>query len=310
MRLGVIAPPCVEATPEHTGRAAGLEQGAEALLATGLLDDLRASGVEITGVARPLLPAGEITGDPIEDLGRYNAVIAEAVASVLSSGGYPLLAGGTCSHLIGMLAGLQRHWGATTRIGLVWFDAHGDFNTPRTTHSGMLGGMPVAVSAGLCHAPWREGAGMLASLPTNRILMVDVRNLDPEEAMLIAATDVTIARFGPDGSIADIAEAAHRLAGTVDLLYLHVDADVLDASEQPSHPTAEPGGPGLPQTVAAITAVMETGRVGAFGVVSVKPSGSGGEIAVRSGAALIRAGVEAWQRAGASQFGQSRQSSV
>lgn len=310
MRLGVIAPPCVEATPAHTGRAAGLEEGAEALLATGLLDDLRAIGVEITGVARPLLPDGEVTGDPVEDLGRYNALIAEAVAGVLRRDAHPLLVGGTCSHLIGMLAGLQRHWGATARIGLVWFDAHGDFNTPRTTHSGMLGGMPVAVSAGLCHAPWRERAGLHAPLPTNRILMVDVRNLDPEEAMLISATDVTIARFGTDGAIADIEQAAHRLAGAVDILYLHVDADVLDAREQPSHPTAEPGGPDLPQTVAAISAVMQTGRVGAFGVVSVKPSGPGGEISVRSGAALIHAGVEAWRSSGVSLFGQARQSSV
>ncbi|GIW03789.1 MAG: arginase [Thermomicrobiales bacterium] len=306
MRLGVIAPPCVQATPAHTGRTAGLEQGAEALLATGLLDDLRALGAEITGVARPLLPDDKVTGDPIEDLGRYNALVADAVASTLSSDAFPLLVGGTCSHLIGMLAGLQRHWGATARIGLVWFDAHGDFNTPRTTRSGMLGGMPVAVSAGLCHAVWRERAGLHAPMPTNRIVMVDVRNLDPEEAVLIAATDVTIARFEIDGAIDDIVQAVERLTDCTEVLYLHVDADVLDASQQPSHPTAEPGGPGLPETQKAIEAVMRTGRVAAFGVVSVNPSGEGGPVSVRSASDLLRAGVSAWLGVGASLSGQDR----
>jgi arginase len=300
MRLGVIAPPCVEATPAHGGRGAGLERGAEALLATGVLQDLAAAGAEVINTWRPMLAPEEVTGDPIEDLGRYNARIADGVATILGSQAHPLLVGGTCSHLIGMLAGLQRHLGATARIGLVWFDAHGDFNTPRTTPSGMLGGMPVAVSAGLCHAVWRERAGLHAPVPTNRIVMVDVRNLDPEEAVLIAATDVTIARFGADGAIDDIVQAVERLTECTDVLYLHVDADVLDASQQPSHPTAEPGGPGLGETKKAIEAVMRTGHVAAFGVVSVKPSGEGGLISVRSASELLRAGVSAWLGVGAS----------
>ncbi|MEZ4614225.1 MAG: arginase family protein [Caldilineaceae bacterium] len=82
---------------------------------------------------------------------------------------------------------------ARRRIGLVWFDAHGDFNTPKTTISGMLGGMPVAVAAGLGYANWRLGSHIVAPLPTERILMVDVRNLDPLEEQLIHATAVAIA---------------------------------------------------------------------------------------------------------------------
>jgi arginase len=206
----------------------------------------------------------------------------------------PVLAGGTCGHLPGMLAGLQRAYGATSRIGLVWFDAHGDFNTPKTTRSGMLGGMPVAVAAGLCHPAWREGAGMSAPLPTDRIVMVDVRNLDPEETVLIDATAVTVAQLveGKPGPTAEAAIAA--LAERVEHLYVHVDADVLDARFQPNHPTVEPDGPDLERTLAAIGAAMATGKVRAYAVVSVNPDGPAGATSLDSGLAMLTEGVAAW----------------
>jgi hypothetical protein len=62
---------------------------------------------------------------------------------------------------------------------LLWLDAHGDCKPPRTTRWGMLGGMPVAVCAGLAHPNWRERSQIVMPMPTDRILMVDVRDLDP-----------------------------------------------------------------------------------------------------------------------------------
>jgi arginase len=186
-----------------------------------------------------------------------------------------------------MLAGLQRAYGSTSRVGLVWFDAHGDFNTPKTTRSGMLGGMPVAVAAGLCHPLWREGAGMAAPLPTDRIVMVDVRNLDPEEAALVDATAVTVSQLveGKQGPTAE--EAIAALAERVDHLYVHVDADVLDARFQPNHPTVEPDGPDLDRTLAAIRAALATGKVRAYAVVSVNPDGPDGATSLASGMAML-----------------------
>ena len=82
-------------------------------------------------------------------LGLIGGEIAEAVAAGRRAGEPALVAGGNCAAPPGVLGGLQQAHGPAARIGLVWFDAHGDFNTPRTTLSGMLGGMPVAVAAGL-----------------------------------------------------------------------------------------------------------------------------------------------------------------
>ncbi|MEZ4504319.1 MAG: arginase family protein [Thermomicrobiales bacterium] len=80
-------------------------------------------------------------------------------------------------------------------------------------------------------------------MPTDRILMIDVRNLDDREETLIRATDVTIARFGHNGETGDILAAIDALAAKVDYLYLHIDSDILDERFQPNHPTAEPNGP-------------------------------------------------------------------
>jgi arginase len=296
MEIEVIAPGVVEATPATPGRerAHGLARAAGVLIENGLLDQLGDTGIDVAGIARPILDDRDVTADPIVNLGRFNALIAQATTAAAGRGRRPVLMGGTCSHLIGMIAGLQHAYGPTSRIGLVWFDAHGDFNTPRTTHSGMLGGMPVAVSAGLCHAPWRELAGQDVPLPTDRILFVDVRNLDPEEADLIRATDATVVTFAADGAIDDIQTAVARLAGHVDHLYLHIDSDVLDRSLQPNHPTAEANGPDVATTNAAIAAVMATGKVRAFGVVSINPDGDEGKISLASGSALIRHGLERW----------------
>lgn len=298
MRASVVAVPCVEASPDGGGKAAGLARGSDAFLAAGLEQQLGNLGIAVAGTHRTVLPHDRLSGDPIVSLGKMNALVAQAVRSSLAAGASPMLAGGTCSHLIGMLAGLQTGLAEAPRIGLVWLDAHGDFNTPRTSRSGMRGGMPVATAAGLCLAPWREKAGMTAPIPTNRIVMVDVRNLDADEATLLKTTDVTIARFGPNGNIDGIASAIQQLAERVDALYVHIDADILDAALQPNHPSVEPDGPDVKTTLAVLRVAFATGNVRAFGVVSVNPEGPLGAISLASGTELLLGGAALWAEFG------------
>ena len=157
----------------------------------------------------------------------------------------------------------------------------------------MLGGMPVAVSAGLCHAPWREIAGQVVPLATDRILFVDVRNLDPEEADLIHATDATIAHFGPDGSIDEIRAAIAHLAGQVDHIYLHIDSDVLDRSLQPNHPTAEPNGPTLPPPTPRLPPWWRPAKSAPSASSQSIPTARKA-ISLASGSELIRHGLAVW----------------
>jgi arginase len=246
----------------------------------------------------PTIPAARRGENEPANLGLICAAIGDTIAKGRNEGRAVLLTGGDCTHAVGVYAGLQRALGPQTRIGLVWFDAHGDFNTAHTTLSGMLGGMPVAVCAGLSHANWREGAGIVAPLPTDRILFVDVRNLDAPEAQLIKATDATIAAVAPGFPGADLQSAVAELATRCDLIYLHVDSDILDERYVPNHGTREPNGPDMQQVLAAIETVMATGKVGAYAVVSVYNSGEGAETSVASGIELIRAGLMSWKQHG------------
>lgn len=274
-------------------RVAGMARAGSALLTRETIARLGETGARVDGVANVSIQMRP-QADPIATLALINAQLAQAVAEPLQNGIGPVLVGGNCSHTVGMIAGIQAAFGPTTRLGLLWLDAHGDFNTPRTSLTGMLGGMPVAVAAGLCWPEWREGAGLQAPLPTNRIVMVDVRNLDEAEEALIRATDVEIARFGADFEISAIAAAIDRLAAECDQIYVHVDADILDASLQPNHPTVEPNGPLLEPVEAVLAHAFGTGKVCAFAVVSVNATGEQGPISVASGTELLVEGVRSW----------------
>jgi arginase len=249
-------------------------------------------------VVMPEFPEEKRSEEEAENLGEIGSLIAEEVAAARREGKGVLMAGGNCANTTGVVGGLQEAHGSGTRIGLVWFDAHGDFNTPGTTLSGMLGGMPVAVCAGLAFPGWREGSRMAVPLPTERIILVDVRNLDPPEEQLIEATDVTVARVAPGFRGEDLATAVAELAERCDLIYLHIDADVLDGSLVPNHVTVESNGPNMEQVQAAVDTVMATGKVAAFAVVSVFGEGKGGETSLASGVEVIRGGLKSWRRHG------------
>lgn len=246
----------------------------------------------------PAFPEDQRDASPTKNLGLVGGEIAKAVAAGVREGKGTVMVGGDCSHITGVIGGWQDAQGPTARIGLVWFDAHGDFNTSRTSLSGMLGGMPVAVAAGLDFPEWREASHIASPLPTDRILMVDVRNLDPAEEQLVRATSVKIAAPAEGFPGSDLQEAVDDLASRCDHLYLHIDSDILDASLVPNHGTQEPNGPDIDQVAAAIDTVMSTGKVVALALVSVSGEGEGAETTRASAAAMLKAGIESWQRHG------------
>lgn len=259
------------------------------------LESFRQSGVydvangKVT-FARPWVEEDELSDIPVQSLALMCGRIADEVAAGFAADEHVVVAGGNCGALPGVIGGLQQAKGSTARIGLVWFDAHGDFNTPNTTLSGMLGGMPVAVTAGLCYPDWRIGAHQEVALPTDRIIMVDVRNLDPAEKELVDATAVEVVPVsGPK-----LKDAVEQLAAKTDLIYLHIDLDILDESLTPSHGTKEPNGPDIATTLEAVRTVLDTGKVEAVGLVSVYPVGEGGETSLQSATELLREMIRRW----------------
>ena len=233
--------------------AAAMAQAGEALLSAALMKRLAEHDVRVDEVVT-VRPSNLPDAEPVEALAAINARIAENVANAIKFEVSPVLVGGNCSHIIGIIGGIQAALGATTRLGLLWLDAHGDFNTPRTSLSGMYGGMPVAVAAGLCLPEWREGGGQQVPLPTNRIVMVDVRNLDEAEEALIKATDVEIARFGEQFAVEPVIAAIDRLAERCDQILRprrRRYSRRIVAAESPDGGTKRPGSGGCAGSVAA-----------------------------------------------------------
>jgi arginase len=268
-----------------------------------VVDAYAASGAYETfggapAIVEPVFPEDQRSSEPTVNLGLMGGAIADAVADGRRSGRPVLVVGGTCAITPGVIGGLQDAHGPAARIGLVWLDAHGDFNTPRTSLSGMLGGMPVAVAAGLAWPRWRELSHQAAPLPTDRIVMVDVRNLDAPEEQLVRATDVVIAAPAPGFPGDDLGPAIADLAARCDVLYLHIDSDILDERYVPNHGTKEPDGPSMEQVLQVVDAVMATGKVGVYAIVSVWADGDGGDIALDSGIQLLRGGITSWRRHG------------
>jgi len=181
-------------------------------------------------------PALEVPFDrslPLERAAyRSCQLIQEAVEQTLKAGRRPLLLGGECSLIAGSLApALDR----IPNLRLAFFDAHGDFNTPETSPSQYLGGMCFAHVCGLFNAglPWRAAR----AFPTERALLIGGRELDPGE-------DANLRRAGVLRLDPSVADAPERLKETIGgaPLWIHIDLDVVDPSENfaVSHPS--PGG--------------------------------------------------------------------
>jgi arginase len=175
-----------------------------------------------------------------------------------------------CNDLLGMLSGLKYDSdGNTRRVGLVFYDSHGDFNVPETTLSGMLGGMPVAIAAGHALHNLRQTTGLSEPLPMSDIMWGGVRDLDPLEADRFREYEVR------QVSVQDIREISANfrkqfaaLADEVDVVYVHVDMDVLEPDEVPGHGLTVPDGPSSKALAAAIGVMFENPKTVALGIAS------------------------------------------
>lgn len=274
-------------------RRDGSGRGPDALLEAGLIDRLQRAGLPSVTVSEAELPDEDRSAGAIAvNVGRLGAHTAELVAAARGREAGVLVLAGDDTAMVGVISGLQRQHGADARIGLIWMDAHGDFNTPETSYSGILAGMPVAILAGLAGPLWRGAAGLAAPISTDRIVISGVRDLDEREETLLQSTDVQVVR-GKD--VAGHERAVHRLLATCDLICLHIDLDVLDPTLVPSSVTPEPGGFSLKEARAAIAVATASGKVGVISVAGLNPGGGLlGRRSVASTLELLEATIPVW----------------
>jgi arginase len=169
--------------------------------------------------------------------------------AVAAAPGVPLALLGECTLAPAVTAGLLA---AHPDLVLVWLDAHGDLNTPETSPSGFLGGMPFAILLGWCHEPLRRAAGAELPLREERAALVGARDLDPGERDAIARSQLVLAD--------DVAGALAGLPAGAPV-HVHLDGDVLDPADAPGVDFPAPGGWSGARLDAEMAALAATGRV-------------------------------------------------
>lgn len=183
--------------------------------------------------------------------------LAAAVAAADAAGELPVVVAGSCDAAAGVLAGLDR-----ARCGVVWIDAHGDFNTPDTTVSGFFPGMALAIVTGHCYTAWWAEIGNAAPVPEEHVALLGVRDLSPDaERERVRRSRMLRVAWVDGWPETDLGAAIAALADRVDEVYLHVDLDALDPSIAPGvvdPPVAD--GLSLPQLDDVLDAV--TGMLG------------------------------------------------
>jgi arginase len=252
----------------------GTAAGPEALLRAGLIDLLRQSGHEVMGPLRVRLTPSEAAAyGAWNKIGLANAHLAKLVFDAVCANAFPLILESNCYAAIGVLAGLQKFDNkGVPRLGMVWIDAHGDCNTPETTLSGMLSGMPVAIASGLCLDRLRKKASLDLPLDPRDIVMVCVRANDPlEEEVINRAGFGRVPVADIKSGCRKLRDAMERLSGSVDRIYVHFDADALDASEVASMWLTAPDGPASRELAEAMKIIMAYRNIAAFGVSDINP---------------------------------------
>lgn len=166
-------------------------------------------------------------------------VIAAAVTAAREASQIPLMMSGNCNATLGVLAGLA-HPGL--RLGLVWLDAHGDFNTPELDQSGFLDGQGLAMVVGRCWQTLASAVPGFSPLPEQRVLLIGARSLDQAEEAALRRSEITWLAPAQARDPGAITAALQVLAGQADVVHFHVDLDVYDPSIAPANSYATPDG--------------------------------------------------------------------
>lgn len=152
--------------------------------------------------------------------------LAGRIQQDCASGAVPLVLSGNCGGAIGAVAGLNGL--KDEPVGVVWLDAHGDFNTPDTSPSGYLDGMCLATAAGLCWKTVAQKLPRFRPVSTEHIVHVGGRDFDPLEEQLFIEHQVARVQAGEvrqDGMAAHLVPVLDRLKGSVRDVYFHFDVD-------------------------------------------------------------------------------------
>jgi len=263
------------------GNRRGVDMGPSAFRIAGLGERLTALGMTIVdeGDLVAPIPETKTEGDPrkkyIREIARVCERLYKTSLGVLEKGGFPLVLGGDHSLASGSVAATADFVRREHKpLGLIWVDAHGDMNTPATSSSGNVHGMPLASLLGSEPAELSKIGGFSPKVSADKTVLIGIRNLDEREKEVMRASGVTVFTMKDidRAGIASIVEQALTIAGR-DTAGLHVsfDLDVCDPTIAPGVGTPVKGGLDYREAHMVMEMVADSGLLRALDLVEVNP---------------------------------------
>lgn len=263
---------------EGSGRR-GASMGPTALRIAGIETALTELGHRVTdsGDLRPT-PAADLPDDSkahnLKIVGAFTRALETRVYEVASSGGFPLMLGGDHSLSMGSVSGMARHAAETGRpLFVLWLDAHSDFNSPATSPSGNIHGMPVAFFCGEA-----EIAGVLPAgrplVDPKKVFQVGIRSVDPREREEIREHGVNVfdmRSLDEQGVAAIMRQVLDTVSAANGLLHVSFDVDFLDPDIAPGVGTTVPGGATYREAHLIMEMLSDSGLVSSLDLVELNP---------------------------------------
>lgn len=253
----------------------GVDVGPSAMRHAGLIPRLRTLGYDVVEAGNlPSAVADAIAmGDPrarfAEAVSEICRTLRERVARTVRRRATPVILGGDHSLAAGSLAGILD---ARPETRVLWIDAHGDLNTPETTPSGNVHGMPLAAALGEAPTVFQGLGWDQRALPPDRIILVGIRSLDPGERALIHRRGIqvyTMADIDRYGIYDIIEQALAKLQAAPGQLHLSLDLDVIDPEAAPGVGTPVSGGITVREAHLAMEMIAQSGLLGSLEAVEV-----------------------------------------
>jgi arginase len=259
----------------------GVDMGPSAIRVAGLNERLAGLGYEVTDAGNIVVRNPEmmqITDRKLKYLPEIAATcqtLARQVEAALEEGAIPIILGGDHSIAIGSVSGLAAYYHKQEhRVGVIWFDAHGDMNTPETSPSGNIHGMPFAAILGHGAPDLTHICGFAPKVHPEDCVLIGARSVDPEEAVALKASGIrviTMRELDERGMSAVMDEAmwlASRLTGG---FHVTMDMDFVDPDFAPGVGTPVPGGPTYRESHLAMEKIADSGKMLSFELTEVNP---------------------------------------
>ena len=264
------------AVPYDSGnRSVRMGAGPERLIEAGIQPALTRHGHRVhASIAE--LPAGSWQSE-IQTGFELMRMLAVGVASAREAGRLPIVLAGNCNTAVGTIAGLGRD------VGVAWFDAHGDLNTPETTTSGFLDGTALAVITGHCFTRLAATVPGFVPVSENRVCLIGARDLDPAESEMLEGSAIELV---PPRDVRSRLPRALALIGEhVERMYVHIDLDVLDSAVASANSYAVPGGLTVEDVESALSSIAADFQIAAVTLSAYDPAA---DTDGRAAAAAIR----------------------